>query len=425
MPWDASRIMRRDARGRRRRTCSPAATARAASRASRPTARASRGCATARWSSTASRCSPDNRNRSARSRRGRRANVRTRGRPTARELAWCRNESGFGRLVIGAPGPQVGARALAGLAPRPRRGAQAGSSCVRSGAVTPPQVVVLAANGSGRRAIARGPVGGLRARPALVEPRPVTWKSGERDRARPAVARADAIACGVAAGRARARRPDRSGARRLEPAGPVARAAGLHRAAAEPPRLVRLRRARTATRSTAAGASVDVADVAAGIRHAIKEGWADAGPGRADGRERGRLHRAERRRRSIPISSRPSIASYPVTDLVDLAAHDAPVRVGRRLAARRSAARRARRVRRPLADHARGRRSARRCCCCTATTTTSVHAGAVRRVRRCAARARASPSSTTCTPAKDTDGGARRPSPTSSTRIGAFLTRWC
>jgi dipeptidyl aminopeptidase/acylaminoacyl peptidase len=43
--------------------------------------------------------------------------------------------------------------------------------------VTPPQVVTLAANGSGRRSFARGPVGGFEAA-GLVEPRAVTWKSG-------------------------------------------------------------------------------------------------------------------------------------------------------------------------------------------------------------------------------------------------------
>ena len=65
---------------------------------------------------------------STRSRRGVRASVRTRGRPTARELAWCRNEDGFGRLVIGAPGTPLGARAVEGLAPRPRLG-RATASC--------------------------------------------------------------------------------------------------------------------------------------------------------------------------------------------------------------------------------------------------------------------------------------------------------
>ena len=46
----------------------------------------------------------------------------------------------------------------------------------------------------------------------------------------------------------------------------------------------------------------DVADVAAGIRHAVKEGWGDPAPRRADGRERGRLHRAARRGASTPTS---------------------------------------------------------------------------------------------------------------------------
>ena len=39
----------------------------------------------------------------------------------------------------------------------------------------------------------------------------------------------------------------------------------------------------------------DVADVAAGIRHAVKEGWADPIASRADGRQRRRAHRVARR----------------------------------------------------------------------------------------------------------------------------------
>ena len=67
-------------------------------------------------------------------------------------------------------GQAIGARALARAGTAGSTGAQAASCASRSGAVTPPQVVVLAANGSGRRAIARGPVGGFEAT-GLVEPR--------------------------------------------------------------------------------------------------------------------------------------------------------------------------------------------------------------------------------------------------------------
>src|SRR5579862_220227 len=96
--------------------------------------------------------------------------------PDGSELAWCRNEDGFGRLVISAPGRRSARELSRGW----HRGLDWGANgivCIRSGAVTPPQVVALAANGSGRRAFARGAVGGYEAT-GLVEPRAVTWKSG-------------------------------------------------------------------------------------------------------------------------------------------------------------------------------------------------------------------------------------------------------
>ena len=71
--------------------------------------------------------------------------------PDGTELAWCRNEDGFGRLVIAAPGSRS-ARELSRGWHRALDWGAHGIVCVRSGAVTPPQVVVLAANGSGRRA---------------------------------------------------------------------------------------------------------------------------------------------------------------------------------------------------------------------------------------------------------------------------------
>jgi dipeptidyl aminopeptidase/acylaminoacyl peptidase len=96
--------------------------------------------------------------------------------PDGTEIAWCRNEDGFGRLVIGAPG-RKSARELSKGWHRALDWGDAGIVCVRSGAVTPPHVAVLAANGSARRSVARGPVGGFE-RATLVEPRPVTWKAG-------------------------------------------------------------------------------------------------------------------------------------------------------------------------------------------------------------------------------------------------------
>ena len=95
--------------------------------------------------------------------------------PDGTQIAWCRNEGGFGRLVIGSPGTRS-ARELSKGWHRGLDWNARGIACVRTGAVTPGQVVVLAANGSGRRSIARGPVGGFEATP-LVEPRAVQFKS--------------------------------------------------------------------------------------------------------------------------------------------------------------------------------------------------------------------------------------------------------
>ncbi|MCU1427544.1 MAG: dipeptidyl aminopeptidase/acylaminoacyl peptidase, partial [Actinomycetia bacterium] len=95
--------------------------------------------------------------------------------PDSAELAWCRNESGLATLVIGSPDKRS-ARVLAKAWHQGLDWSEAGIAAVRSGAVTPSQVVVLAANGSGRRPVARGPAGGFE-QASLVEPKRVTWKS--------------------------------------------------------------------------------------------------------------------------------------------------------------------------------------------------------------------------------------------------------
>ncbi|MGQ0825242.1 MAG: S9 family peptidase [Actinomycetota bacterium] len=95
--------------------------------------------------------------------------------PDGEQLVWCRNEDGFGRLVI-APPDARSARELSKGWHRGLDWGRGGIVGVRSGAVTPGQVVVLAANGSGRRSVARGPVGGFEAAPP-VEPRAITWKA--------------------------------------------------------------------------------------------------------------------------------------------------------------------------------------------------------------------------------------------------------
>jgi dipeptidyl aminopeptidase/acylaminoacyl peptidase len=96
--------------------------------------------------------------------------------PSGEELAWCRNEQAFATLVVGAP-ERRSARALARAWHQGIEWHERGIIAVRSGGVTPSHVVVHAADGSARRPIARGPAGGFE-RASLVEPKPVTWKSG-------------------------------------------------------------------------------------------------------------------------------------------------------------------------------------------------------------------------------------------------------
>jgi acetyl esterase/lipase len=235
--------------------------------------------------------------------------------PGSDELAWCRNESGFGRMVIGGPG-RKSARELSRGWHRDIGWGEQGIVCVRSGAVTPPQVVVLAPNGSARRAIARGPVGGFE-RTGLVEPRPVTWKSGS------------AVVHGLLW-----RPADASGPQPMVVhvhGGPTGQALADWN-----PRVQWLVQQGygvlqvnhrgssgygVAYRNALDGrwGEVDTADVAAGIKHALKEGWAVPDRVALMGASAGGftvLNVAARQ----PDLVQAVVALFPVTDLVHLAA---------------------------------------------------------------------------------------------------------
>lgn len=106
--------------------------------------------------------------------------------PDSREVALCRNEDGFGRLVVVGAAPRArGGRGSGGVRELGRgwhRGLDWGPGgllAVRSGARTPDEVVVHdpAVPGGARRVLAVGPVGGFR-EAALVEPEPRSWRSG-------------------------------------------------------------------------------------------------------------------------------------------------------------------------------------------------------------------------------------------------------
>ncbi|MEZ5218964.1 MAG: prolyl oligopeptidase family serine peptidase [Ilumatobacteraceae bacterium] len=102
--------------------------------------------------------------------------------PDGTQLAWCRDEQGFGRLVV-APIDETGVADLA----RPERSVVAstvnswsGATVValRSGATTPPQLVTYDALTGERTVLVRaGAIGWDTAR--LVEPSLVSWSSGD------------------------------------------------------------------------------------------------------------------------------------------------------------------------------------------------------------------------------------------------------
>jgi dipeptidyl aminopeptidase/acylaminoacyl peptidase len=234
--------------------------------------------------------------------------------PDGTELAWCRNEDGFGRLVIAAPGSRS-ARELSRGWHRSLDWNSEGIACVRSGAVTPPQVVVLAANGSGRRLVARGAAGGFEAT-GLVEPKAVKWKAGS------------ATVNGLLW-----RGSGAAGSRPLlvmVHGGPTGQSladwtpqvqAFVQRgwSVLQPDYRGSSGHGRAYTQALAGRwGERDVADVAAGIRHAVKEGWGDAARVAVVGGSAGGMT-ALLVAAQYPDLVQAVVARYPVCDLVDLA----------------------------------------------------------------------------------------------------------
>lgn len=99
--------------------------------------------------------------------------------PDAKSVAFCRNEDGFGRLVV-APVGRGRAREVAKGWHQGIDWGALGILASRSGAVTPPQITITPTDHPDRRAVlARGAVGGFEAA-ELVEPEAVTWKSDDK-----------------------------------------------------------------------------------------------------------------------------------------------------------------------------------------------------------------------------------------------------
>lgn len=95
--------------------------------------------------------------------------------PDSSAIASCRNESGYGRLVV-TPLDGAGPRDVAKAFHLGMDWGRGGILAARSGAKTPTQIVVTDPSDGTRRVLARGAVAGFEAA-GLVEPEPVQWES--------------------------------------------------------------------------------------------------------------------------------------------------------------------------------------------------------------------------------------------------------
>ncbi len=96
--------------------------------------------------------------------------------PSGDRVALCRNEEGFGRLVVCAPGGEA-----VGIANGWHHGIDWGSQgivAVRSGARTAPAVTVVDPGGADRRVVACRTPAGFRAA-GIVEPEPICWPASD------------------------------------------------------------------------------------------------------------------------------------------------------------------------------------------------------------------------------------------------------
>lgn len=238
--------------------------------------------------------------------------------PDAAALGLCRNEDGFGRLVVAA-GDGSGARPVASGWHQGLDWAAPGLVCVRSGPTTPPSIAVNPADDRPVGTLATGAVAGFE--PA-VEPEPVSWTADDRT---------------VVPGLLWRSPPSGTGPTGTRPplivevhGGPTGQATATWSARQQ----FFLSRgwailAPNARGSTGYGREHaqalagqwgrgDLADVAAGIRHARREGWCDADRIAVIGGSSGGLTALLLAARHGDLV-RAAVSYYGVTDLFDLA----------------------------------------------------------------------------------------------------------
>lgn len=238
--------------------------------------------------------------------------------PDAGALALCRNDDGFGRLVVTFPDGS-GARPVATGWHQGLDWGAAGVVCVKSGPATPPVIVVkpAAATGSGR-VIATGTVTGL---PNAIEPEVVAWAADDRATIPGLLARPVEPALGPGT------RPPLIVDVHGGPTGQSTATWSLrHQFFLSRGWVVLAPNARGSTGYGRAYAQAlrggwgdrDLADVAAGIRHACREGWCDPDRIAVMGGSAGGLT-------ALLLAAlhgdlvRAAVSLYGVTDLFDLA----------------------------------------------------------------------------------------------------------
>ncbi|MGH8985008.1 MAG: prolyl oligopeptidase family serine peptidase [Acidimicrobiia bacterium] len=240
--------------------------------------------------------------------------------PDAGALALCRNDDGFGHLVVALANraPGSGAQRVASGWHQGLDWGPAGLACVRSGPATPPAITTMLAHDDPGRDLATGTVAGFA---EATEPEAVTWAADDRAAIPGLLWRPAAPALGP-----EARPPlivDVHG-------GPTGQATATwsprHQFFLSRGWAVLAPNARGSTGYGRAYAQAlrggwghrDLADVAAGIRHASREGWCDADRIAVMGGSAGGLT-------ALLLAAfhgdlvRAAVSLYGVTDLFDLA----------------------------------------------------------------------------------------------------------
>ena len=241
--------------------------------------------------------------------------------PDGTAIAVCRNEAGFGRLVVCGAELRDPARRPWRQEAQPSRGwhhgldwGAAGIACIRSGARTPPGVTILAADGARRPVLAQGAPAGLEAA-GPIEPEAVTWKGDDGSTVHGLLYRP----------------PEKNPPLLVYVhGGPTGMAATTwwprHQfwvsrgwAVLAPNYRGSTGYGRSYTQAlTGNWGEIDVADVAAGIRHAGREGWGDPGRVALDGGSAGGFTVLLLCARH-PQLVRAAVARYAVADLFHLA----------------------------------------------------------------------------------------------------------